>query len=262
MKHLGWMITVCILGFVLGVGIAYWQNASEVKQSAEVTEEISSLDAPTVELAGQVIVPGAPPQPQPETTASSSPAPGVGGSFALTDHNGNAVTQESWPGKYKVIFFGFTRCPAICPMTLGRLTAALEELQADLPMVQTLFITVDPAMDTPEIMKTYLASYHPSIIGLTGTEEQVKQAEESYKIYAAKMEEADGSYLMDHSGFIYLMSPDDAALKVFKSDETVEALAAGIKAEIAAASSALQVIAPESDVYAVPEKPLVAPAPQ
>lgn len=145
----------------------------------------------------------------------------VGGAFSLTDHNGNAVTEAAWPGKMKLVFFGFTHCPDICPTNLDKMTTVLEQWGAAANQVQPLFITTDPARDTPERLKEYLADYSPAILGLTGTEEQIAKAKDGYKVYAAKVDTGDEkNYLMDHSGYIYLMSADDALLEIFGSSDT------------------------------------------
>lgn len=155
----------------------------------------------------------------------------VGGAFALKDHNGQDVTEKSWPGKQKLVFFGFTTCPDICPVALDKMTNALNALGADAAHIQPILITVDPARDTPEQLKTYLADYHASFVGLTGTDAQIAQAKDAYKVYAAKAAGGDDvNYLMDHSGYIYLMSADDTLLEVFNSDATAETIAEKAKA--------------------------------
>lgn len=145
----------------------------------------------------------------------------VGGAFTLTDHNGNAVTEKSWLGKKKLVFFGFTYCPDVCPAGLEKMTTVLEELGDSAAEIQPLFISTDPKRDTPERMKEYLADYHDSLVGLTGTEEQIEQAKSAYKVYAAKAEGGDAeNYLINHSAYIYLMSEDDALLEIFGGDTT------------------------------------------
>lgn len=178
--------------------------------------------------------------------ASSS----VGGALSLTDHNGRAVTEKSWPGKFKLVFFGFTHCPDICPTTLDKLTLALDKLKAAAGRIQTLLVTTDPARDTPEVMKAYVASFHASIIGLTGTEEQVKQAIDAYKVYASKIPGADAeNYMMDHSAYVYLMSPDDQLLEILSSRDSAETVVARIRPHLEAAfGNAVSAAAPEIDV--------------
>lgn len=131
----------------------------------------------------------------------------VGGPFALTDHNGREVTNETYRGKWMLVFFGFTFCPDICPTTLQALAAARRELGADAKDVQVIFVTIDPQRDTPQAMKEYLESAGlPEAIGLTGTPEQIAAVAKAYRIYYAKAGEGD-DYTMDHSTLAYLMNP-------------------------------------------------------
>lgn len=150
----------------------------------------------------------------------------IEGHFSLTDHNGAAVTSETYNGQYRLVFFGFTACPAICPAGMKKMTEALNLLDKDAERVQPLFITLDPARDTASVMKDYAAQYHPRIVGLTGTQEQVTAVQKEYKVYATRVEDdVTGSYNIDHSSFIYLMGPDGKFLTVFGSDETPAAVA-------------------------------------
>lgn len=144
-----------------------------------------------------------------------------GGPFTLTDQNGKTVTEKDLSGKYRLIFFGFTYCPAICPTELAKITNAMKGLGDQAANIQPVFISVDPERDTPEKMKSYVSLFHPSLIGLTGTSDQVKQTLKAYKVYAAKVQD-DGmsDYTMDHSSFIYFIGPDDRLLHIFKTQDT------------------------------------------
>lgn len=146
-----------------------------------------------------------------------------GGPFTLTDQNGKTVTDKDLTGKYRLIYFGFTYCPAICPTELSKITNAMKGLGDRAKDIQPIFITVDPERDTPDKLKNYITLFHPSLIGLTGTPEQVKQALKAYKIYAAKVQD-DGmsDYTMDHSSFIYFIGPDDRLLHIFKTEDTAQ----------------------------------------
>ena len=141
----------------------------------------------------------------PQDTSSGKAA--IGGSFTLTDQNGNQVSDRQFRGKTMLVFFGFTSCPSICPVGLATLTQVMEQLGNDGKRVQPVFITVDPETDTPARMKEFLTNFHPAILGLTGTPEQINAVQSAYKVYATKVESKDmpGGYNVDHSGFIYLL---------------------------------------------------------
>lgn len=162
----------------------------------------------------------------------------VGGAFSLVDHKGQPVTEKSWPGKYKLVFFGFTHCPDICPAAMQKMTVVMETVDAKGQKLVPLLITVDPARDTPEVMAAYVGNYNPHIIGLTGTEAQVKAAEDTYKVYASKVPASHGAhdmgdhYMTDHSGYVYLMSPDDKLLETFSAEETAESMIGKIKIQL------------------------------
>jgi len=157
-----------------------------------------------------------------------------GGPFTLTDHTGKDVTEKDFTGKYRLIYFGFTFCPAICPTELSKITSTLKILGDQGDMILPIFITVDPERDTPEKMKDYISLFHPSIVGLSGTPEQIKRALKEYKIYAARREEPGMTeYTMDHSSFIYFIGPDDRLLHIFKMEDTAQVMADTISRWIA-----------------------------
>ena len=189
-------------------------DAVEGTEGAEAAAATAAADAaPAEETAAAA--------PEGQKVAGSS----VGGAFTMTDHNGNAVTEKSWPGKKKLVFFGFTHCPDICPAALDKIGAALKELGADADKLQPIFVTTDPKRDTPARLKEYLADYDSRVVGLTGTDAQVEHIKSIYKVYAAKADGEDAeNYLMDHSGYIYLMSDNDELLEIFGSDSTAETL--------------------------------------
>ena len=139
--------------------------------------------------------------PGPQQSASKVP---IGGPFPLTSHEGKTFTDEDLKGKPFAVFFGFTHCPEVCPTTLYDLTQDLAALGKDADKMRVAFITVDPAQDTPELMKTYLGSFDPRIVGLTGTEEEIAAVAKAYKIYYRKVPTESG-YTMDHTATILLM---------------------------------------------------------
>lgn len=139
-------------------------------------------------------------QPQ-QQNASRVP---IGGPFRLTSHEGKPFTDADLKGRPFAVFFGFTHCPEVCPTTLYDLTQDLASLGSDSDKLRVAFITVDPAQDNPELMKTYLSSFDSRIVGLTGTEEEIAAVAKAYKIYYRKVP-TDNGYTMDHSATIFLM---------------------------------------------------------
>ena len=158
-----------------------------------------------------------------------------GGKFSLVNHFGEKVDEKTYSGQYRLMYFGFTYCPAICPTGLQKITAALKSLGSDADKIQPLFITVDPERDTAEVMKNYVALFHPKLVGLTGTPEQIAPTLKNYKIYAAKVQDASMSeYTMDHSSFTYLIGPNDNLLHIFKHEDKADDMANIIRQWLAA----------------------------
>lgn len=146
-----------------------------------------------------------------------------GGPFTLTDQTGKDVTEKDFEGQYRLIYFGFTYCPAICPTELQRMASILKELGDKGEQITPIFITVDPERDTVEVMKNYVELFHPRLIGLTGSIDEINQAKKSYKIYATKVQdESMSDYTMDHSSFIYFIDSDNNLLRIFKADDSIE----------------------------------------
>lgn len=138
--------------------------------------------------------------------------------YTLTDHTGRAVTEANFAGRWQMVFFGFTYCPDICPTTLAYMASVMDLLGPKAERVAPIFVTVDPARDTVPVMAEFVAAFHPSLIGLTGTEAQVAEAARNLRVYFERMEDAaapDG-YLMAHSGYIYVMRPDGRFDAVFR----------------------------------------------
>jgi protein SCO1/2 len=190
------------LAIAVSAGIAWWQvnNATSMVQSA---------------------------------TKSAVP---IGGPFAMTDQTGKAVTDADYRGKYLLIYFGYTYCPDVCPTELGVMAKALDLLGRQSDKVQPLFISVDPERDTVAHLKDYVALFHPSLVGLTGTAEQVRDTARAYRVYYAKAPQKDGKpddYLMDHSSFIYLMGPDGGFVGVYPAGTTADRIAQDLGTRIA-----------------------------
>jgi cytochrome oxidase Cu insertion factor (SCO1/SenC/PrrC family) len=129
----------------------------------------------------------------------------VGGPFALTDQDGRRRTDSEFRGKLMIIYFGYTFCPDVCPADLMAITQALYALGPAAEGIQPLFITVDPERDN-KLLKEYVAAFHPTLIGLTGSPEEIRKVANSYKVFYAKVpDERNGEYSIDHSGVIYLI---------------------------------------------------------
>ena len=136
----------------------------------------------------------------------------VGGPFALVDETGRAVTDQSFAGKWRLIYFGFTYCPDICPTDTAKMAEALRIFGKEHPQgmrrLVPLFVTVDPERDTPAVLAEFTSGFHPAIIGLTGTPQQMSDMLKAYRIYARKVPGAsEGSYSYDHLAIFYLMDP-------------------------------------------------------
>ena len=145
--------------------------------------------------------------------------------FSLIDHNGQDVTQDSYTGTYKLVFFGFTLCPEVCPTGLNKISVVMEELNEGAKNITPLFISVDPEYDTPEIMKEYVAQFHPQLVGLTGSPEQLKHAQKAFRVYAKKSE----NDMFDHSAFIYLMAADNSLMAMYPAKDSATKIAQSVE---------------------------------
>ena len=129
-----------------------------------------------------------------------------GRELQLTDHTGKRRSLADFQGKVVVLFFGYTHCPDVCPTTLGELSVALKRLGADAAKVQVLFVTLDPARDTPAVLAQYVPSFNPTFLGMTGTEEEIAQVAKAFKVFYKKQESSSKSgYSMDHSANTYIL---------------------------------------------------------
>jgi protein SCO1 len=147
----------------------------------------------------------------------------VGGPFHLVDQNGKPFTDADLKGKWHLVFFGYTHCPDVCPTTLNDLSVALDKLgKAQRADIKVVFISVDPARDTPAILKSYVSNFDAPIIALTGTAAEVKQAAKDYHVYYAKHPRSDGGYDMDHSAFVYVMDPDGHFTATLSPENTAD----------------------------------------
>ncbi|MBE2190687.1 MAG: SCO family protein [Alphaproteobacteria bacterium] len=180
------------LGLVLGALIGYWSSRN---------------DAPDSRSEKSMLV-----------------ATSIGGAFSLVDQDGIARSEKDYAGKYLLIYFGFTYCPAICPTELSKITEAYLSLpEAFQEQVQPIFVTIDPERDTPDVLKGYVGLFMPQLVGLTGTIEQIEEVKRSFKVYAAKVPDEGGGaedYTMDHTSLIYLFDPEGHVVAMFKTADT------------------------------------------
>ena len=138
----------------------------------------------------------------------------VGGPFELIDQDRNGITNNSFPNKFKIMYFGFTFCPDVCPMGLTTISEALDLLGTKAKHIQPIFITLDPLRDTADVLRNYKENFHESIIFLTGSVEQIRSVAKRYKVYFQKTNN-DDDYLIDHSAITFIMAPSGGYLKHF-----------------------------------------------
>jgi len=154
----------------------------------------------------------------------------IGGGFQLVDTTGHQTMEADFRGRMMLVYMGYSYCPDVCPMTLSTMSETLKLLGPDANKVAAIFITLDPERDTPQVLHTYLAHFDKRIIGLTGSKEAIKSAAEAYKAYYAKSSPPNtGSYLVDHSGFLYLMDKEGKYVTHFGPDVKAEDVATAIR---------------------------------
>lgn len=196
-------IMLVALGLIAVVAIVAWQQITTTKTTA------------TAEGAG------------------FAAAVRIGGPFALTNHQGKRVTDSDFRGRFMFVYFGYGYCPDICPTELANMAAALDALDDKAARLQSLFITVDPERDTAEFLAEYVPQFHADMVGLTGTPEEIASVAKSYRVYYRKAEQPGSTeYLMDHSGFVYLMGPDGEFLTMFRGNTDPNAIAKTIASYI------------------------------
>jgi cytochrome oxidase Cu insertion factor (SCO1/SenC/PrrC family) len=153
-------------------------------------------------------------------------APTIGGAFNLVTHEGKAVTDKDFIGKHMLVFFGYTSCPDVCPTEMNTISLAFNQMGSKADKVVPIFISVDPARDSTEIMAEFVAAFDAPIVGLTGSQEQVDKVVKAYKVYAKKVENDDPEfYLMDHTSYTYLMDDKGELSEVFAYGTSPEKIA-------------------------------------
>uniref|UniRef100_A0A8B9V730 Synthesis of cytochrome C oxidase 2 n=1 Tax=Anas zonorhyncha TaxID=75864 RepID=A0A8B9V730_9AVES len=154
------------------------------------------------------------------------------GDFQLLDHTGRPRRKADFRGQWVLLYFGFTHCPDVCPDELEKLSRAVELLEADaaLPPLQPLFVTVDPERDDVAAVARYVRDFHPRLLGLTGSPEQVRAAGGAYRVYArAGPKDEDGDYIVDHTVVIYLLGPDGLFLDYYGRGKTPAQIADSVR---------------------------------
>ncbi len=155
--------------------------------------------------------------------------------LALPDANGQPRTLADFKGKVTVVFFGYTQCPDVCPTTMAELAQVKKSLGADGDRLQGVFVTIDPERDTPEILKSYMASFDPSFVALRGTVEQTQAAAKEFKVFFAKVPgKAEGSYTVDHTAGAFILDGKGNARLFERYGGGAEALLSDIKALMSA----------------------------
>jgi protein SCO1/2 len=154
----------------------------------------------------------------------------MGGPFALTGQDGRRVTSNEFAGKYRIVYFGYTFCPDVCPVDLQLITAALRQFEADDPAraarVQPIFITTDPARDTPAVLRDFVRSFHPRLIALTGSSDEIARVARAHGVYFEAREPAPGAggYLVDHNRIAVLYGPQGEPIAILPHDQGPSAM--------------------------------------
>lgn len=186
-----------------------------------------------------------------QAAVGAGPAPGAVGAFNLVDQRGEAVTDQDFRGRYMLVFFGYTYCPDVCPLGLQRMSGAVETLGEDLgpeaERIVPVFITVDPERDSSTVLAAYTAHFHPRLLGLTGTREQIDAAKEAYGVRSFKVflppsfdeeesdEDDDSRYLVQHTASTYLVGPDGAIERSFPHETSSREMARQVRGAVAGA---------------------------
>ena len=171
-----------------------------------------------------------------QAPAAAPPLAGasIGGPFALTDQDGHRVTDRDFAGTYRIIYFGYTSCPDVCPTDMQTLAAAMRALDEENPALSRrivpIFITVDPARDTPAALKSFVSAFDPQMIGLTGSPDAIAQVAKEYRVfYQAQPANADGQYVVQHSDQALLFGPDGKPIAILPLADGPQAVAATLE---------------------------------
>ena len=158
-------------------------------------------------------------------TSVAGGAGSIGGPFELVDHTGRTVTDADFADRPVLLYFGYTFCPDVCPLDTARNAQAVDLLAERGLEVTPVFISVDHQRDTIEALAEFVRFMHPEMIGLTGSEEQIRNAARAYRMYFAIQDTDDDFYLIDHSTFSYLLLPGHGFVEVIRRDQSPEQVA-------------------------------------
>jgi len=163
-------------------------------------------------------------------TLPASGKAAVGGPWDLIGPDGKAFASKRLEGEFALLYFGFTFCPDICPAELEKIAAAVDVVEKITKRkIQPVFITIDPERDDTETVNDYCAEFHPRLVGLTGTKDQIQKITRSYRVYYSKTNDSDEDYLIDHSIISYLVDPEGNFIKFFGKNSTENDMAMEIK---------------------------------
>ncbi|MFZ1741376.1 MAG: SCO family protein [Pontixanthobacter sp.] len=158
----------------------------------------------------------------------------IKGAFELVGQDGKTVRFSDFDGKFRIVYFGYAYCPDICPTDVGRMVSGLKSYREKFPElgknIQPMFISIDPARDTPKVLREFTANFSDDLIGLTGSDKQIKQAAANFFVQYSRGEEGEGGgYLMDHSTITYLFGPKGEALATLPTDQGPQAVEAELE---------------------------------
>jgi protein SCO1/2 len=171
----------------------------------------------------------------PSAEESAASGASIGGPFTLVN-GGGTVTDQTYRGKWVLVYFGYTFCPDVCPTTLTNIAQALAKLGPAANDIQPIFITVDPKRDKPSLVGSYVKAFDPRMVGLTGSEAQIAAVAKEYHVYYAPQPGNGPDYLVDHSSFVYLMNPHGVFAKVLPGSMSGAEIAAAIRPFVASNS--------------------------
>jgi len=156
----------------------------------------------------------------------------IGGPFRLIDQDGHVRTDKDFRGRFVLVYFGYSFCPDVCPTTLAVMQGALEKLGHRADRIVPVFVSVDPARDTPTVLKAYLESFGPRFVGLTGDAQAIARIAHEYHVFYSKQKVPGGTYAMNHSSEIYLMGPTGRFIAVYQETLGPDGLAAALESHL------------------------------